>query len=138
MDFIVLTKTLNAAIAIFDLLNRDLRNLIWKEGHEDRQQRMRRRRMGDCEDGTAAGHHHDDDDSEEVSSSSLSSTRYLNVLDRILERCHVPVLKDLHERLISIVDYEATVEMKESVVIHYGFHEELDNAKEMFDHLDGE
>jgi DNA mismatch repair ATPase MutS len=76
--------------------------------------------------------------------SSVSNTvgyetlqRELFFLERILDRCHVSELQDLNERIISIIDQEATAEKKESVVIHYGFHEELDNAKEAFDVLDG-
>lgn len=109
MDFIVLSKTLSAAISIFAILNGELRNIIAQEQANDSFQE---------------GH--------------LSESRKnFAVVDRILHPCRVPVLQDLHERLVSIVDHEATAETKESVVIHYGFHEELDNAKEMFDNLDG-
>ena len=61
----------------------------------------------------------------------------LSFIHEILNHCHVSVLQDLLERITSIVDQEATIDAKDSVVIHHGFHEELDNAKESFDTLDG-
>lgn len=61
----------------------------------------------------------------------------LSFISDILSKCHVSALQDLLERITSIVDHEATMDAKDSVVIHHGFHEELDNAKESFDTLDG-
>jgi hypothetical protein len=40
--------------------------------------------------------------------------------------------------MVSIIDEEVTAETKDHVVIHYGFDEELDRAKETFEMLDGE
>jgi hypothetical protein len=59
-------------------------------------------------------------------------------IDELLRRCHVPVTRDLRERMAKIIDEEVTAETKDHVVIHYGFHEELDRAKETFETLDGE
>ena len=112
MDFIVLSKTLTAAISIFATLNGELRNVLIQEHTNSSTQSFPEEHVAEIREEFA-------------------------VVDRILQQCHVTVLQDLHERLSSIVDHEATAETKESVVIHYGFHEELDNAKEMFDNLDG-
>ena len=57
-------------------------------------------------------------------------------LDDVLRRCHVTSLRALHDRVTSIVDHDMTAETKDSVVVHYGYHEELDAAKEAFDGLD--
>jgi DNA mismatch repair ATPase MutS len=116
MDFIVLAKTLSAAIAMFGILNGELRNIIAQELVE-----------GGLDD--------NGNDNDNSGLTSMHQKKFA-VLDRILNHCHISVLQDLHERLVSIVDQEATIETKDSVVIHYGFHEELDNAKEMFDNLD--
>ena len=60
----------------------------------------------------------------------------VSYLDELLRRCHVPVTRNLRERMASIIDEEVTAETKDHVVIHYGFHEELDRAKETFETLD--
>ena len=73
-----------------------------------------------------------------MNSASHLIQRQIVVLDSILSHGHVSILQDLFERIVSIVDREGTLESKETVVINYGFHEELDNAKELFDNLDGE
>lgn len=59
-------------------------------------------------------------------------------LDELLGRCHADTLRNLRERLACIIDEEVTAEVKDHVVIHFGFHEELDRAKETFETLDGE
>lgn len=117
MDFIILSRTLAAAVSIVNVLGRDFKNKLLTEGNtstiaED-VERM-----------------HQNDDREQIQ-------RELAFLDKILDRCHISELQDLNERIVSIIDQEATIEKKDSVVIHYGFHEELDNAKESFDVLDG-
>ena len=117
MDFIVLSRTLSAAVSIFATLNGELRNHVVQEhAHDAAFQSF----QGDHVQGAP------------------DAREQFAFVDKILRQCHVPVLQDLHERIVSIVDQEATAETKESVVIHYGFHEELDNAKELFDNLDGE
>ena len=62
----------------------------------------------------------------------------VSYIDDLLRRCHVPVIRNLRERMVSIIDEEVTAETKDHVVIHYGFDEELDRAKETFEMLDGE
>jgi len=119
MDFIVLSKTLQAANSIFTTLNGDLRNMMLQEFHLEQDSSQ------------------DDGPGGEESASRLIQ-RQIAILDSILSHGHVSVLQDLYERIISIVDREGTLESKETVVINYGFHEELDNAKELFDNLDGE
>lgn len=119
MDFIVLSKTLQAANSIFTTLNGDLRNMMLQEFHLEQESSQ------------------DDVQLDEDSASHLIQ-RQIVVLDSILSHGHVSILQDLFERIVSIVDREGTLESKETVVINYGFHEELDNAKELFDNLDGE
>ncbi len=123
MDFIILCRTLSAAVSIVNILERDFKGQLL---------------------GLANGLHPPKDNM--ISENIIDETNNNNnnnveneilFLDRILIRCHVSELQDLHERIISIIDQEATIEKKDSVVIHYGFHEELDNAKEAFDVLDG-
>lgn len=117
MDFIVLSKTLSAATSIIATLNGELRNQLIQIQHTE--QKM-------CRDEEQIGEGID----------SILIRRQIAVVDSILSSCHVSVLHDLHERIISIIDQEGTAESKEAVVINYGFHEELDNAKELFDNLD--
>lgn len=59
-------------------------------------------------------------------------------VEELMGRCHAEALRKLRERLASVIDEEVTAEVKDHVVIHYGFHEELDRAKETFETLDGE
>ena len=66
-----------------------------------------------------------------------SEARHQQVLASIEEACCVSVLRDLEERITSIVDATATLESKDTVVVQTGFHEELDAAKTTYDHLDG-
>lgn len=110
MDFLILSRTLSAAVSIVTILGSDFRGqLLGTENEMDTQESI-------VVDETVR--------------------RELNFLEKILDRCHVSELQDLNERIISIIDQEATAEKKDSVVIHYGFHEDLDNAKEAFDVLD--
>ena len=55
----------------------------------------------------------------------------------IATRCNAPILFDLQERMASTIDEEATRELKTSIVIRYGFHEQLDDWKEQFEYLEG-
>ena len=59
-------------------------------------------------------------------------------IDDLLRRCHVPVIRNLRERKAFVIDEDVTAEAKDHVVIHYGFNDELDRAKETFETLDGE
>ena len=61
----------------------------------------------------------------------------LAYIDELLRRCHVPVARNLRERMVAMIDEEVTAEATGHVVINYGFHEELDRAKETFETLDG-
>lgn len=118
MDFIILCRTLSAAVSIVHVLERDFKSQLLASGDG----------FGPPQDDMLSDSRVERDD---------NLQNEISFLDRILDRCHISELQDLHERIISIVDQEATIEKKESVVIHYGFHEELDNAKEAFDVLDG-
>ena len=59
-------------------------------------------------------------------------------IDDLLRRCHVPVIRNLRERMAYLIDEEVTAEVKDHIVIHFGVNEELDRAKETFETLDGE
>jgi len=113
MDFLILSRTLSAAVSIVTILGRDLRDELINRMNENRMNPV----LNIDEDTTV--------------------DKEIYFLDRILERCYVSELQDLNERIVSIIDQEATSDKKDSVVINYGFHEELDNAKEAFDVLDG-
>ncbi len=65
------------------------------------------------------------------------SSNELQWINNLLERCNIIILNRLLKRITSIIDLEATALKKEAVVIHFGFHEELDCAKDAFDRLDG-
>lgn len=57
-------------------------------------------------------------------------------IDELLRRCYVSVIRSLRERIRTLIDEELTAEAKDHVAIHYGFHKELDRAKETFETLD--
>ena len=61
-----------------------------------------------------------------MSNENSDATRYYEFLDDIVQRCCVSVLRDLEERITSIVDEAMTIEEKDKVVIQTGFHEKLD------------
>jgi DNA mismatch repair ATPase MutS len=63
---------------------------------------------------------------------------FVAFVEELVGRCHATALRNLRERMASVIDEEVTAEVKDHVVIHYGFHEELDRAKETFETLDGE
>ena len=106
-DFLVLMKTLEASLNICSILLTDLTNLVNKMIEEDEG----------CNDTFAL--------------------RAKTFLDGILKKCHLPILSELHQRMISIIDQEMTAEAKTNIVLHFGFDEELDSAKEALERLDG-
>ena len=99
-------------VSIFKILSGDAQNKIFST-------------LNDCEDPV------------EKREMEVTVRNQLSFIHDILNKCYVSSLQDLLERITSIVDHEATMDAKDSVVIHHGFHEELDNAKESFDTLDG-
>ena len=106
-DFLVLMKTLEASLNVCSILLTDLTNLVNKMREEDEG----------CNDTFAL--------------------RAKAFLDGILKKCHLPILSELHQRMISIIDQEMTAEAKTNIVLHFGFDEELDSAKEALERLDG-
>eukprot|EP00814_Leptocylindrus_danicus_P000752 CAMPEP_0116014172 /NCGR_PEP_ID=MMETSP0321-20121206/6132_1 /TAXON_ID=163516 /ORGANISM="Leptocylindrus danicus var. danicus, Strain B650" /LENGTH=904 /DNA_ID=CAMNT_0003483799 /DNA_START=123 /DNA_END=2836 /DNA_ORIENTATION=+ len=108
-DFLIFSRTLDAAISICSLLSGDFKSYVSAL------------RQKEVEEGIAP------EDSAAIRANSF--------LDGILNRCHTAVLRDLHGRIVAIVDEELTLEQK-SVVVHYGYNEELDSAKEAFERLD--
>jgi hypothetical protein len=112
--FLVLSRTLSAALAIADLLtNEFLAKLATLASACQLQQ-------GD-----------------EARDQLAVLARYHAFLESIVQKCCISVLRDLEERITSIVDEAETMEARDTVVIQTGFHEELDAAKETFDNLDG-
>ena len=109
-DILIFSRTLDAAISICSLLSGEFKSYVSAL------------RQNEVEEG--------------VSPEDSAAIRANSFLDSILSRCHDPVLRDLHGRIVAIVDEELTMEQK-SVVVHYGYNEELDSAKEAFERLDG-
>lgn len=118
-DFLALGRMLDAAYAIIATLGGELRERAYRLDKEDNDNDQRMNRMD-----------MDDNDQQQ----EYPSVTYI---DELLQRCHVPVTRNLRERMASVIDEEVTAEAKDHVVIHYGFHEELDRAKETFETLDG-
>jgi len=116
-DFLVLGRMLDASYAIIATLSGELRDKAYKLDRENGEQQM------DTTDG----------ERQQQQMQEYPSVAYL---DELLRRCHVPITRNLRERMASIIDEEVTAETKDHVVIHYGFHEELDRAKETFETLD--
>lgn len=73
---------------------------------------------------------------ETSSRDAVGFQNYLSFCQYILQRCCVQSLRDVLARITDIIDEEATIEEKDSVIIKLGFHDELDCAKEKFDCLD--
>lgn len=57
-------------------------------------------------------------------------------LESILNRCNIPEMRRLYDRLVSTIDTEVTLDTKDCVCINYGFNEQLDSAKESLESLD--
>ena len=113
-DFLQLGRMLDAAYAIVATLSGELREKAHKLDRESNHQAME-----DMGRGT-------------------QQQQYPSVtfIDELLQQCHVPVLRNLRERMASVIDEEVTAEVKDHCVINFGFHEELDSAKETFETLD--
>jgi DNA mismatch repair protein MSH5 len=106
-DFLVLTTSLSAAISIASVLRNDVLSLM-----------------------EAAAHAH----SSEV---SLSTPLAFQFFSELHLQCNVEALIDLRERINRILDSELMMENKGSfVVIHHGFHEQLDAWKEEYECLE--
>jgi len=111
MDFVVLSRTLSSALAITDLLSNDFLgklSAVCDQQHPEGEQDLRE-----------------------------AAARYVAFLEQIVQDCCVSVMRDLEERITSIIDEVMTIEEKYSVVIQTGFHEDLDAAKKTFENLDG-
>lgn len=111
-DFLVLSKTLSAGISICSILFTDLMNYVNSLQNTEFQ--------------------------EGINSTNSFAIRSQIYLQRLLEKCDINVLRKLHQRITSIIDVDITAEAKDSIIIHFGFHEELDTAKEALERLDGE
>ncbi|KAL7470193.1 hypothetical protein ACHAXS_013587 [Conticribra weissflogii] len=138
-DFLVLGRTLEAAFEILGCLGGELRKwALWLDQENDGN--------ADSDDGNGAG-------SDELSEAMHVDNPPLNCsgvcgrnrqkespslafVDNLVQRCHVSAIRNLRERMAAVIDEEVTAETKDHVVINYGFHEELDRAKETFETLD--
>ena len=120
-DFLQLGRMLDAAYAIVATLSGELREKAHKLDREANHRSIVEV-MG-CET-TAAP--------------QLLQGQYPTVafIDELLQQCHVPVTRNLRERMATVIDEEVTAEIKDHVVINFGFHDELDRAKETFETLD--
>jgi len=142
-DFLVLLRTLSAAVTLCATLGGDIRDKALKiDNDADEEERMMsedRETTADAQDeqgGNCDGSTFGERGRSGYSTASTRTKRCVAFLDDILERCFPPTLRNLYERVVSIIDEDMTTEMKDSVVIQYGFNEELDSAKEVFDTLD--
>lgn len=129
MDFLTLSQTLGCAVGICATLAGDVKEVLRRAHRREVEERMQQQRQQQLRPQRQA-------DEETGGAGTTEAMRQLAFLDDILRRCHVPTLRKLHERITTIVDHELTAEKKDSVEVHYGFHEELDAAKEAFDTLD--
>lgn len=134
LDFLALTKTISAAVAIQSNLAYHVLPLL---------ERLPLRRTDPLSSAANGGGEVNEEEEEETNDEDASVTnirrRRLPVLLRsIHERCELDVLRDLEQRITDIVDAEATSAMKHSVVIRRGFHEALDAMKDKYELLEGE
>mmetsp|Transcript_27036 Transcript_27036/g.64161 ORF Transcript_27036/g.64161 Transcript_27036/m.64161 type:complete len:938 (+) Transcript_27036:223-3036(+) len=116
-DFLVLIRMLDAAYAIVSTLSGDLREKAYMLDREAGFNGM-------ADDAGGEG---------ELNKELYPSVAYI---DDLLRRCHVPVTRDLREKMIAVIDVEITSETKDHVIINWGYHDELDRAKETFETLD--
>lgn len=110
-DFLLLSKALSSAVAIITTLQDEILSRL-------------RQRLETCGE---ANHNH---------SREPQIQNYIEFTISILSRCHVTSLRNLFQRVTSIIDEEATFECK-SIVIRRGHHEQLDLYKQQFACLKG-
>ncbi len=115
VDFLTLSAALKSAVAICNILSYDLKQQI----------------SATCRDGWQQS------EICLVPDLQLFGPRSVAFLDSLLERCFVPALQGLYERITSVVDEVMTSQVRDAVVIRSGFNEELDNAKSAFYSLSG-
>jgi len=130
-DFVTLTRTLSAAIEICRILSDitvRLKALVLslqsKNPPRVGQRHDRQEHAGGVFDGQLV--------------ECDRACRYITFVERILERCNIPSLTELDERISSIVDIQSTFNAKDTVCIRRGYDEELDNAKDQYACLHGE
>jgi hypothetical protein len=118
-DFLVLSKALAAAAAIHSSMGEILWSLRQHTGPDPAQF---------VQEGGAP--------METWGGPDPQSEHYLAFLDTILNRCQMSLLQQLHERIGSIVNEEATNELQ-CVVIKRGYNEVLDTEKDKYSRLGG-
>ncbi len=119
-DFLVITRSVSAIIAIWNILENDL--LVTLHHLRDR------------------GYPKTDDDNEDDMALQERNKveSYVYYMEQITSRVELSVLADLQERVTSIVDEEALAEAHNVVRVRAGYHDVLDKAKEDFEALEGE
>jgi hypothetical protein len=113
LDFVVLHRSLSAAIAIVEIIQHEvmqpLQHQITVESHEDPNASL------------------------EGESIPQNITRFI---EDLFARCHIGVLHDTLQQIETVIDEEATSDLK-TVVVRSGFNEKLDACKEQYSRLDG-
>jgi hypothetical protein len=118
-EFLVLTRTVSAIIAIRNILVNDLlvKLVILRD-------RGYPKTAEDDEDNTSA-------------QERQKAESYVTFVGQIISCVELSVLADLQERITSVVDEDAMAQTN-SVSVRPGYHDALDNAKEQFELLEGE
>lgn len=115
VDFLTLSATLRAALAICNILSHDLILQVSSSNRDSFH---------------SSGSH-------SAAKEDSFGPRSIAFLNSILERCFLPVLQGLYERITSVVDEEMTSHVRDAVIIQSGFNEKLDTAKSAFESLSG-
>ena len=119
MDFITTARTLAAAVEVCRILEVDiLQRLKWMANGEQLQ----------AATGAASA---------SVGERRNKAERYVQFLEKILERCDVPTLQKLYKRITDTIDEDSTAEARDTVFIRSGFDEKLDDIKKRYGGLDG-
>jgi hypothetical protein len=115
-DFVVLIKTLNAAVTIVTTLQQEV---LWKLRQRAGPQPLPQNQEG-----------------EQVETWPVDpmAPHYIDFVQGILQQCQLGCLEDLLERIVAVVDEEATVENR-TVVVRAGYHEPLDLWKQQYHRL---
>jgi len=150
-DFLVLSKTISHAIAILEVLDREVLFPLKQRVHSggaaaasgfvppSAQQMLPPSGSNMMRGAEASWHQHQLAEEMAASAEGLSTTEnYIAFLEHILDRCNVQCLYDLLKQITSVVDEDATAENTgERLFVRRGFHEELDAMKDQYANLGG-
>ena len=116
-DFVVLIKTLSAALSIFTTLQQEV---LWSlQQHSQIPQPPQQQ---------------DDQYQEQGWQEDDSMSHYIAFVQTILQECQFSVVEELLERIVAVVDENATA-VNTTVVVRRGYNELLDFRKEQYDNL---